>query len=46
MLTAAIRIYETAGFKLVSEERHAMFGPECVGQTWELDLAEAKLSTT
>jgi DNA-binding MarR family transcriptional regulator/N-acetylglutamate synthase-like GNAT family acetyltransferase len=43
MLTAAIRIYETAGFRLVSEERHAMFGPDCVGQTWELDLAAAKL---
>lgn len=43
-LTAAIHIYKTAGFRLVSEERHAMFGPECVGQTWELDLREAKLS--
>ncbi|WP_117192577.1 bifunctional helix-turn-helix transcriptional regulator/GNAT family N-acetyltransferase [Rhizobium terrae] len=43
-LTAALRIYTTAGFRLVSEERHAMFGPECVGQTWELDLGEAKLS--
>jgi GNAT superfamily N-acetyltransferase len=45
MLTAATRIYQTAGFKLVSEERHAMFGPECVGQTWVLDIAEAKRST-
>jgi len=44
ILTAAIHIYEKTGFKLVSEERHAMFGPECNGQTWELDLAEAKLS--
>ncbi|MFB9947248.1 GNAT family N-acetyltransferase [Rhizobium puerariae] len=43
MLTAAIHIYRKTGFKLVSEERHAMFGPECVGQTWELDLREAKL---
>ncbi|MGK6315998.1 bifunctional helix-turn-helix transcriptional regulator/GNAT family N-acetyltransferase [Neorhizobium sp. DT-125] len=44
ILTAAIHIYEKAGFRLVSEERHAMFGPECNGQTWELDLSEAKLS--
>ncbi|EUB96212.1 transcriptional regulator, MarR family with acetyltransferase activity [Rhizobium sp. CF080] len=44
-LSAAIRIYETAGFKLVAEERHNLFGPECVGQTWELALCEAKLSS-
>lgn len=37
-LKAAVHIYATAGFRLVSEERHAMFGPECVGQTWEMDL--------
>jgi DNA-binding MarR family transcriptional regulator/GNAT superfamily N-acetyltransferase len=40
-LTAAIRIYEMTGFKLVAEERHRMFGPECNGQTWVLDLPEA-----
>jgi len=39
MLTAAIRIYETLGFQLIAEEKHCMFGPECTGQTWELDLA-------
>ena len=44
ILTAAIHIYMKAGFRLVSEERHAMFGPECNGQTWVLDLSEAKLS--
>ncbi|MCJ8518355.1 DNA-binding MarR family transcriptional regulator/GNAT superfamily N-acetyltransferase [Pseudorhizobium tarimense] len=43
MLTAAIHIYEKAGFRLVSKERHRMFGPECVGQTWELELTKAKL---
>ena len=45
ILTAARHIYMRAGFRLVSEEKHAMFGPECKGQTWVLDLSEAKLST-
>lgn len=38
ILAAARAIYVKAGFRLVSEERHAMFGPECNGQTWVLDL--------
>ena len=35
---AARAIYVKAGFRLVSEERHRMFGPEENGQTWVLDL--------
>jgi DNA-binding MarR family transcriptional regulator/N-acetylglutamate synthase-like GNAT family acetyltransferase len=37
-LTAARKIYQAAGFKLLKEEKHHSFGKELVGQTWDLDL--------
>ncbi len=38
ILVAARRIYQTAGFQLVKEEKHHSFGKDLVGQNWDLAL--------
>ena len=43
-LVAARKIYQAAGFKLVSEAAHHSFGRDLMGQTWDLDLARTRLT--
>jgi DNA-binding MarR family transcriptional regulator/GNAT superfamily N-acetyltransferase len=38
ILVSARRLYQSAGFTLVGEERHHSFGQDLVGQTWSLAL--------
>ena len=37
-LTAAIRLYTRAGFRLTHEESHHSFGHDLISQEWELQL--------
>ena len=39
ILTAALHVYQAAGFQLVEEERHVSYGHELTGQTWRLTLS-------
>lgn len=38
VLRSAGRIYESFGFRIIREERHARFGPEMTGQEWALEF--------
>lgn len=38
VLVSARRIYQAAGFALISEEPHRSFGRDLVAQTWGRDL--------
>jgi DNA-binding MarR family transcriptional regulator/GNAT superfamily N-acetyltransferase len=37
-LVAARRIYEKAGFQHTGDEKHSLFGPEMVGEVWDITL--------
>ena len=41
-LHAARHIYRTAGFQVVSEEKHHSFGKDLTAETWELNLRETR----
>jgi DNA-binding MarR family transcriptional regulator/N-acetylglutamate synthase-like GNAT family acetyltransferase len=38
ILVSARKIYQSAGFTLLDENRHHSFGKDLIGQTWVLDL--------
>jgi DNA-binding MarR family transcriptional regulator/GNAT superfamily N-acetyltransferase len=42
ILSAARRIYQEKGFRLLRQETHRSFGKKLTGQFWELDLEPAK----
>jgi GNAT superfamily N-acetyltransferase len=43
-LTAARRIYKAAGFELVAEEEHRLFGKPLRAETWELTLQNGAIA--
>jgi N-acetylglutamate synthase-like GNAT family acetyltransferase len=38
ILSAARHLYKKAGFRVIREEPHHLFGNEQIGETWELEL--------